>query len=183
MTEIWKKTSINENFEVSNIGRVRSSDRKVSCHKTHWRIVKGKILKGTVAQTGYIQFGISKKSVLAHRLVAEAFIPKIEGKNHVNHKDGNKTNNHVDNLEWCTPAENIKHMFDVLGVKRSSQGKFGKDHPTSRAVISKNIDTGEESFFECGLSAVKQFGFDSASIYRCCIGEYKSHKGHSWRYA
>ena len=183
MNEIWKPVSFNENFLISNLGNLRSMDRLVTCHKIHFRTVKGKDIAGTVATTGYRQFCINKKSILAHRLVAEAFIPVVEGKLHVNHKDGNKLNNRVDNLEWCTPLENMVHMFSVLGVKRSGSGKFGKLHPTSRAVISTKVDTGETEFFECGLDAVKKHGFDSASIYRCCIGEYKTHKGHTWRYA
>lgn len=183
MNEIWKPVSINEIYEVSNYGNVRSKDRMVSCHKVHLRKVSGKILSGTVAATGYLQFGINGKSVLAHRLVAEAFIPKIDGNEHVNHKDGNKLNNHVDNLEWCCPAENNKHAFAVLGRRPTALGKFGKDHPTSKAVIATNVATGETEYFECGLDAVRKYGFDSASIYRCCIGEYKTHKGHEWRYA
>ena len=54
---------------------------------------------------------------MVHRLVAEHYIDKVEGKDWINHKDGNKTNNHFSNLEWCTPSENIKHAFDS-GLKR-----------------------------------------------------------------
>lgn len=66
-----------------------------------------------------------------HRLVAECYLPKVEGKSQINHKDGNKANNHVSNLEWCNRSENQKHAYDYkLQLKR-----FGDKHPLSKPIL------------------------------------------------
>lgn len=78
-----------------------------------------------------------------HRLVAEIYIPNPDNKAQVNHKDGNKLNNHVSNLEWVTVSENIQHMYDT-GLKTYKplhyKGKFGSEHNRSKGVIC--IETG-----------------------------------------
>lgn len=114
MKEIWKDITGYEGFyQVSNYGKIKSLDRI-----SH----QGNFLKGTVGYTykatnGYIKVTLTKcgksKHFLAHRIVAESFLDKTDGKTHVNHIDGNKTNNYFLNLEWCTPLENIRHSIDT----------------------------------------------------------------------
>lgn len=105
--EIWKDVVGYEGlYRISNLGRVRS-------------IVRGgrinRILSQTTHRQGYKEIKLSKngtcKSFLVHRLVAEAFIPNPFYKETVNHKDGNKSNNNVQNLEWATIGENIRHAY------------------------------------------------------------------------
>lgn len=71
-----------------------------------------------IGTTGYYMVNLRKNNKQhmrrVHRLIALAFIPPVEGKNNINHKDGNKLNNTISNLEWCTQSENIKHSYDVL---------------------------------------------------------------------
>ena len=102
--EIWKPVVGYEGlYEVSNLGRVKSLPRK----KCKGNILKPHINKGYE----YVHLCKNGKSYYAkvHRVVAEAFLQTIPNKNHVNHIDGNKTNNAVSNLEWCTATENLKH--------------------------------------------------------------------------
>lgn len=111
MKEVFKKIKGFERYEISNFGNVRNV-------KT-LKIRKLRVSAGYFDITFPIKIeGVQKwKSFSIHRLVAEAFIKNPEKKPCVNHKDGNKQNNKVSNLEWVTYSENIKHSFDVLGQK------------------------------------------------------------------
>ena len=111
--EIWKQIKNYENcYEVSNEGRVRSVDRKTNTALKHQTqvIKKGKILKPNIKR-GYLTIVLTKenkrKTVTIHRLVAEAFIPNKQ--ECVNHKNAIKTDNRVENLEWCNHKENTQH--------------------------------------------------------------------------
>lgn len=114
--EVWKRIENYPLYYVSNFGRVKSDERKVRyvhyCGKEMFRIRKSKILslaKGFYALVGLKNEGERQKTRLVHRLVAEAFIENDKNKPFVNHKDGNKLNNRVENLEWCTYRENTDH--------------------------------------------------------------------------
>lgn len=122
--EIWKPVKDFEtSYEVSSFGQVRSYRTK-------------QILKTYQINSGYssIKFTIKgeRTSHLIHRLVAIAFLPKEEHKKYVNHIDGNKTNNHVSNLEWCTMSENLKHAFKMnLRTLEACKSYIGKKHARS----------------------------------------------------
>lgn len=120
MNEIWKDVVGYEGiYEISTKGRVRTHKDKVSWSKRykkwrHWkqRYLKDKTPNGRDARVALWKDG-KPKDFLVHRLVALAFIPKIEGKNCINHIDGNPKNNNVSNLEWCNHSENNKHAFET----------------------------------------------------------------------
>ena len=105
--EKWKNIKEASNYEVSNTGLVRNK-------------TTNKILKGRLSKSGYLQVSIKIDETgkfsnrYIHRLVAEAFIPNPDNLPQVNHKDGNRANNNVDNLEWVTCSQNTKHSYDVL---------------------------------------------------------------------
>lgn len=113
-TEIWRPVIGFEKFyEVSSLGRVRGLRRSTRKSKT---IPAFKILAPRINRGGYVQHGLSEKGKSknhrAHRLVAVAFVDNPFNYTYVNHKDGNKTNNAADNLEWVTPSGNNKHAYD-----------------------------------------------------------------------
>ncbi|MBS4207470.1 NUMOD4 motif-containing HNH endonuclease [Bacillus sp. FJAT-50079] len=106
--ELWKTIEGASAYEVSNLGRVRRKAKK-----------DGSCLKPTVNGSGYETVKLKQdengkyRTHYLHRVVAEAFIPNLENKIDVNHKDGEKTNNHVSNLEWNTRKENINHAWEI----------------------------------------------------------------------
>lgn len=171
MEEIWKDIKGYEGlYQISSHGRVKSFLR----YK--------KILKPILKTDGYLCVNLCKplKKFSIHRLVAEAFIPNPDNLPQVNHKDEDKTNNHVVNLEWCTQLYNInygsrnKRAIESLSKKvyqYTLNGEFVKEW---------------ESIRECGRN-----GFNKGAICICCKGgrfinnkwiNVTQHKGYRWSY-
>ena len=133
MTEIWKSSGY-EGYEASNLGRVRNA-------KT------GKILKGHPNEKGYMRVCLKKyQTTFLHRVIASAFLERPEGCTEINHKDGNKKNNCVDNLEWCTHQQNMHHaakngLREGVNVKiTKSDVEYVKNHPNdSTRTIGKTL--------------------------------------------
>ena len=124
--EIWKPIKdFESSYEVSNLGNVRSIDRYVEyigTNQTHKKMnmkqfKKGKILIPALHKNGYFFVALPKKQKSIHRLVAETFIPNPNNLPQINHKDGNKKNNNVKNLEWCNQSYNTQHAYDNNLIK------------------------------------------------------------------
>ncbi len=111
-------------------------DIKISTMGRFLRVSSNSIINGYLISQGYVAVDLSGYGTFsAHRLVAQTFIPNPENKPEVNHKDGYKVNNRVDNLEWMTPIENIQHAWQTgLTVPR-----FGDDHPRSLLATQEII--------------------------------------------
>lgn len=175
--ENWKKVSDFINYSISDKGRLRND-------KT------GRILKGGLDKDGYPQAILCNKKIRKcfkiHKLVARAFIPNIDNKPQVNHKDGNKQNNAANNLEWVTMQENQSHFWRELNNdvnkenrRRSHIGKgLLSDNPHARAVI--RLDDGK--IFKTIKEAAEDIGVNYTHIGEVCRGARKTCGGFRWSY-
>ena len=168
MKEIWKdKKDYEGHYQVSNWGRVKSI-----------KFGKERILKLTKDKDGYFFVNLYKnnksKTFKVHRLVAEAFLPNTDNLPLINHKDEDKSNNIVSNLEWCDRKYNCNY-----GTRNKRIGKSNTNGKRSKPVLQYTLD-GKfvrewESYREC-----KRNGFNHVS--ECCRGKLKSCGGFIWRY-
>lgn len=136
----------------------------------------GRVLKNNVCTNNYLSVSLSREGKVTphrvHRLVAKAFLSNPENKPHVNHKDSNRQNNNVDNLEWVTVSENMKHSYDKGGrlAPKSWKGRVGSDHNKSKGftLISPK---GDKLVFGSGLEAKRLYGFDNTSISYALVNQ------------
>ena len=117
-----------------------------------------------------------------HRLVAQAFIDNPNNKPQINHLDGNKKNNSVVNLEWCTQGENEEHKYRVLKIKHPQKGKFGILNKSSKKVIQYTLENKFVKIWDCILDVKRNLKIDNSSIVKVCKLKYKSAGGFIWRY-
>lgn len=178
MTEIWLPTHISS-YEVSNFGRIRSIDRQVWDGKA-FRFQKGAIKVPSNNGKGYMIVNLyhnGKQNMChIHRLVATAFIANPLNKKTVNHIDGNKSNNHVSNLEWATYKENQNHAFDT-GLNKGCK---------TVPVCQLTMDMVPLKTFKSVSQAARETGICRGSIAEC-VKPFRPNQGHSaggfkWEY-
>ena len=175
--EIWKPIEgFEELYHVSNYGRVKST---IPHNGTNERI-----LKPHSVGRGYLQIGLHKEGKtydkLIHRLVAEAFIDNPNNLPCVNHKDENKGNNHVQNLEWVSYKEN-----DNYGTRNKRNAEARINHPNmSKIVLQYSLDGTFIKEYHSVQEVERQLGFNQGNIASCCRGNtrLKTYKGFKWLY-
>lgn len=175
MKEIWEDIpEYTGMYQASNLGRIRSMDRKITQlangGKTQFTYIKkGRILAQNIQNGGYFVVSISanakRKICTVHRLVASAFIENPNNYRDVNHKDGNKKNNNIENLEWVEHSENIKHSYRELKQKRHNKP-------------IRCIETGV--VYSSCKEASDKTGINKCSINHAINGLYKHAGGFTW---
>ncbi|TFV23365.1 hypothetical protein E4T75_10110 [Staphylococcus saprophyticus] len=176
MEEIWKDIEGYEGlYMVSSHGRVWGCKRKI-------------IMKQRCNRDGYLKIGLRKnggqKTFLSHRLVSLAFLPHVEGKKYVNHVDENKTNNRLNNLEWCTARENNMHGTRTeKAVKKIKQTRKERN-PWENAVRNMSIPivgiNKDDIVFFKSMNEAGRKGYCDSHISSCINGKRKTHKGYKW---
>jgi len=154
--EIWVKI-INYDYEVSSYGRIRNS--------------REQILNPPITKEGYVRVrlynDLGSKNFSVHRLVAQVFLPNDQNLPEVNHKDENRQNNNVENLEWCTAKYN------------SNYGN--RNALISKPVIQLSLEGLEIKNWDSCIETLKG-NFSPSCVARCCKGERQKHKGFKWKF-
>lgn len=174
--EIWRDVvGYEDTHQVSNLGRVRVKERVINT-STGKRKYKSKLLNIQTSVGGY-KFVIlivnnNRKTAYIHRLIAEAFIPNPDNLPCVNHKDEDKSNNIVDNLEWCTVEYNNTYGTRLERVSKTR----------SKPIIQYSLDDKFIRIWDSTKEAAKFIGCCRENINRCLIGATKTAFGFKWKY-
>ena len=162
---MWKKfiyEGQETDYSVSTEGEVRKDTTNYILSKSSQQDYKfvGLIING------------KQKRMRVHRMVALAFIDNPDNKPYVNHINGNRSDNNVENLEWVTPSENTQHAVDT-GLFKSGR---------ARAVVQYNLNGEQMATFESASEAARQTGGSQSKITMCCRRQRDSANDYQWRY-
>lgn len=177
--EVWQDIPGYEGkYQASTYGRVRSLDRYVVRGK-QTALFKGKIIKPCFDTQGYNHIEILGKTQKIHRLAALTFLPRLNEEHvQINHKDENKSNNRIENLEWCTAKYNVNY-----GTRGKRAGNAQKNSPKrSKKVLQFDLDGNFIAEYPSIHEVSRVNGCLRAPIGRCCENKQKKAYGYKWRY-
>lgn len=167
--EIWKDIPGFEGlYQASNFGNIRGLDREVPYKNTPYtKFQKGILLKPKVGTHNYLEVVLMKHGerhcCRVHKLIALTFIPNPENLPIINHIDENKSNNRVDNLEWCNFSYNTEYSKKAIHIKQYD--------------LKGNL-VGEYSHYS---EAGRNVGGNRFGVFKCCKGKLKTYKGFIWK--
>lgn len=155
---MWKVCPLNQNYSVNTEGQIKNNRT-------------GRILKPWKIKVGYyvIRLGLNGKHHQLHRIVSITFIPTDNYKLDVNHKDGNKLNNRVDNLEWITRSQNCQHAYDNNLSKRRFGHKDSVGSKNSMSIVTEELVKEIRSKYKTGNYTYQKLG-EEYNIHLATIG-------------
>ena len=175
---LFKQISEFKDYYISRCGKCLSYKKQFGTYI--------RLLTPIYTKKGYIEYAFYNNGCTyrrkAHRLVAHVFIPNIVNKPQINHKNGIRDDNRVENLEWCTNQENIKHSFDKLGRKSSNYNKFGKNNNRTKQVLQLDIDGNVVKKWDSMSDIQKKLGYSVSSVSRWCNNQAKLRNNFIWRF-
>lgn len=171
---MWKIIPIDDNYEASRDGQIRRKNDK-------------KIISQWVDRDGYLMITLSEKLYRVHRLIALTFISNPNNLPVVNHKNFNKSDNHVANLEWVTYSENSKHSFTGSHRNKSLINWVNTVQPmaaeaSKKKVAQYDLQDNLLNVFNSQREASEKTGVCRSSITRCVTGHRKTAGGYKWKY-
>lgn len=178
--EIWREIEGYPNYMVSNLGRVKSLGRWINGKNKGKRWQEEKIMKQQLFKCGYLYVCLWKERKMkycrVHRLVAEAFIPNPNNYPIINHKDENRQNNNVENLEWCDQKYNVN-----FGTATERRRKTNTNHPSySKVVLQYDLNGNFIKEWPSTMEIERQLGFANTHISNCCKGGYFNNDRNKW---
>lgn len=175
--ERWKEIKGYEGlYEISDLGRIKN-------------IIKNKFKAPNKNKNGYLYVDLWKnnksKKYTIHRLVATTFIENINNFCDVNHKDGNKSNNNVDNLEWCDRSYNLKEAYrlKLRTPSKAMLGRKGKLCPNSKKINQYDKQGNLIRLWYSSMDIERELKIPHTNISACCLNKTKTCKGYIWRFA
>lgn len=169
-------------YQVSNEGRVKSLERVIIRNDGVTQTIKEKMLKLTIDKDGYLIANISVNGITykkrVHRLVAQAFIPNPANLPIINHKDECKTNNFVENLEWCTCKYNLNYGTNPARIsERVRNNKY-----LSKEIAQMTLDNNIIRIFPSIHEVERELGLFHTNVSSCALGKQKTCGGFRWQY-
>ena len=186
--EVWKDIPNYEGYyQISNLGRIKSVARKVK-YQNSYRNVKEKLKKTFIGKQGYERVELSKngkiKKYNVHRIVANVFISNPLNKETVNHINGIKTDNRVENLEWATRSENELHAYKIGLAKNSEKQRnvarlYCKENKI-KSIIQLDLDGNSIKEWKSAKEVEEKINISRKNISQCITGKNKTAGGYKW---
>lgn len=178
MKEIWKDIKNYEGlYQVSNLGRVRSLDFQCWNGVAFW-LKKGGVLVPRLTKSGYCRVQLKGKDFYIHRLVAEHFLSNPNNFNQVNHKDEDKNNNSVTNLEWCSQKYNNCYGTRLERIASKHRGRM----INNKEIYQLSLDGEILQEYPSAMIAASVVNVDNSSICKVANGRLKTAGGFKWRW-